>query len=58
MTPDQIDAHEEAGEFMHMPTEERRFKKRTARPGEYSQCKICGAEIVASVIKPGLWLEA
>ncbi len=57
MTPKQIEAHEKAGEDMHMPSDDRHKSKRLGKLAELSFCKICGAEICSSVIAPELWLE-
>lgn len=57
MNERQIQDHEEAGESMHMPTEERHKLRRLGKLAELSYCKICGAEICASVVAPDLWLE-
>ena len=57
MNKEQIEAHEECGEAMHMPTEERHKSKRLGKLAELSYCKICGAEICSSVISPDIWLE-
>lgn len=57
MNAEQIEAHEEAGEGMHIPTKERHKLKRLGKLAELSYCAICGAEICCSVVAPDLWLE-
>ncbi len=57
MNKQQIEAHEECGEAAHMPTEDRHRLKRLGKLAELSYCKICGAEIVSSVVAPDMWLE-